>query len=67
MVSNELLDVPSQERKVQDQGKPVTVDKEEESKEAMDGSFGNDVRVEAVAKVDRVDIVTVIISLLDSS
>lgn len=53
-----LLDVPSQERKVENQRQPVAVDEEEEREETVDGSFGNDVGVEAVAEVDRVDIVT---------
>lgn len=53
-----LLNVPSKERQVEDQRNPVAVDQEEEGQEAVDGSFGNDVRVEAVAKIDGVDVVT---------
>jgi hypothetical protein len=56
-VSIILLAVPSQQRQVQNQGNPVSVDEEEEGQESVDGGFGDDVGVEAVAKVDRVDVV----------
>ena len=54
-----LLDIPSQQRQVEDQGDPVAVDKEQEGYEPVDGDFGDDVRVEAVAEVDGVDVVAV--------
>ena len=54
-----LLDVPREERQVEYQRDPVAVDKEEEGQEAVDGSFGDDVRVEPVAEIDGVDVVTV--------
>ena len=57
LVFNLLLAVPGQERQVQDQGDPVSVDQEEEGQEGVDGGLGDDVRVEAVAKVDGVDVV----------
>lgn len=57
--TNVLLDVPSQQRQVQDQRQPVSVDKEQEGQESMYGSLGNDVCVEAVAEVYRVDVVAV--------
>lgn len=53
-----LFCVPSQQRQVQDQRNPVPIDEEEEGKERMDGGFGDDVGVEAVAEVDGVDVVT---------
>ena len=56
---NLLLDVPAKEGQVEDQGQPVSVDKEEEGQESVYSSFGNDVGVQAVAKVNRVDVVTV--------
>ena len=52
-----LLSVPCQEGQVQDQSHPVSVDKEEEGQESVDSGFGDDVGVEAVAQVDRVDVV----------
>ena len=57
-MADSLLNIPSEERQVQDQRQPVSVDKEQECQESMNGGFGNDVGVEAVAEVDRVDIVT---------
>lgn len=54
-----LLCVESQERQVQQQCQPVSVDQKEESQECVNGSFGNDVGVEAVAEIDGIDIVTV--------
>ena len=56
-VVDDLLDVPSQKRQIQDQRQPITIDEEQESEETVDSSFGNNVRVETVAKLDRVDIV----------
>ena len=54
-----LLDVKSEERKIEQERNPVPIDKEEEGQEAMDGSFGYNVCVETVAEIDRVDVVTV--------
>jgi hypothetical protein len=54
-----LLDVPCNQRQVEDQGQPVSVDKEQEGQESVDGDFRDDVRVETVAEVDRVDVVAV--------
>ena len=55
-----LLNVESQKRQVEQKRNPIPIDKEEEGQEAMDGSFGNNVCVEAVAEVDGVDVVTVL-------
>ena len=52
-----LLDVVSKERQVEDQGNPVSVDQEQEREESVDGDFGDNVRVQAVAEVDGVDVV----------
>lgn len=52
-----LLDVPSEERQVEDQREPVAVDKEQECQESVDGDFGKNVLVQAVAEIDRVDVV----------
>ena len=56
---NLLLGVEGQERQVQDNSEPVAVNDEEEGKESVNGSLGNNVGVKTVAKVDRVDVVTV--------
>jgi hypothetical protein len=52
-----LLDIPKEQRKIKEQGYPITIDEEEERQDTVYGSFGNDVRVETVAEIDRVDIV----------
>lgn len=57
-VVNNLLDVPGQEREVQDQRHPVSIDQEQQRQETMYGSLGNNIGVQAVAEVDRVDVVT---------
>ena len=55
-----LLSIPRDEGQIKDEREPVTVDEEEEGKEAVDGGLGDDVGVEAVAKVDGVDVVTMV-------
>lgn len=54
-----LLSVPSQQRQVQDQGHPVTINQEQEGQKGVNGGFWDNVRVEAVAEIDRVNIITV--------
>jgi hypothetical protein len=53
-----LLGVEQNERQVQHDGEPVPVDDEEEGQEGVDSGFGDDVRIETVAKVDGVDVIT---------
>lgn len=57
---NILLRVERQKRQVQHDGKPVAIDDEKEGQESVDGSFGDDVGIETVAEIDRVDVVTVL-------
>jgi hypothetical protein len=52
-----LLCVPGQQRQVQDKRHPVSIDQKQDSQESVYGSFGDDVGVEAVTKVDRVDVI----------
>jgi hypothetical protein len=52
-----LLCVPGQERQVEDERHPVAVDQEQDSQESVDTGLRDDVHVEAVAQVDRVDVV----------
>ena len=56
-IGNLLLDVPGDKRHVEYERQPVSVDKEEEGQETVDGDFGDDVGVEAVAEVNRVDVI----------
>jgi len=65
LVFKDLLRVPCQEGQVQEEGQPVSVDEKEDSEEAMDGGFRDDVGVEAVAEVDGVDVVTFQIAVHD--
>jgi hypothetical protein len=52
-----LLSVPSQKWQVQNERHPIPVDEEENSQKGVYGSFGDDVGVEAVTEIDRVDVV----------
>jgi hypothetical protein len=52
-----LLNVVSKQGQVENKGNPVSVDQEQKGQEAMNGGFGQDVGVEAVAEVDGVDVV----------
>lgn len=65
LVFEDLLCVPGKERQVEEQGDPVTVHEEENGEESVDSSFGDDVGVEAVAEVDRVDVVAFQIAVHD--
>lgn len=65
LVLEDLLCVPCKQRQVEDQGEPVTVDEEQDSEESVDSSFRNNVGVEAVAEVDRVDVVAFQIAVHD--
>lgn len=53
-----LLRVPGQEGQVQQNRYPVPVDQEQDSKECVYSGLGDDVRVEPVAEIDWVDVVT---------
>jgi hypothetical protein len=52
-----LLGIERQQRQVQENSEPVSVDHEEEGKESVDTSFGNNVGIETVAEIDRVDVI----------
>lgn len=53
-----LLGVEGQERQVEEDSEPVAIDDEQEGQEGVNGGFGDDVGVEAVAQVNRVYVVT---------
>lgn len=44
-VVNDLVDIVSQERQVEDESDPVAIDQEQEGEEAVNGGFGDDVCV----------------------
>jgi hypothetical protein len=52
-----LLRVPGQEGQVKDKRHPVAVDQEQDGQESVDTGLGDDVHVQAVAEIDRVDVV----------
>lgn len=56
-IVEDLLDIESKQRQVQNQSDPVSVDQEQQSQEGVDGGFGDDVGVKTVAQVDRVDVI----------
>jgi len=55
-----LLDIEGKEWKVKNQRNPISIDEEQKGEETMNRSFRNDVGVQTVAEIDRVDVVTVI-------
>ena len=55
---NVLLRIERQQRQVQNNSKPVSIDDEEEGQESVNSGFGDNVGVETVAEVNGVDIVT---------
>ena len=61
-----LLRVESQQRQIKNQRQPVSVDKEEESQEAMNGGFRDDISVETMTQFDGINVVTVDMSPLAS-
>lgn len=54
-----LLRVERQKGQVQYDCEPVSVNNKQESQECVNGGFGNDVGVEAVAQVNWVDIIAI--------
>lgn len=57
---NALLDVECEERQVEYERQPVSVDEEQEGQEGVDSRFGEDIVVKTVAEIDGVDVVTVV-------
>lgn len=58
-VLENLLHVPGEQRQVENESDPVAIDQEQESQETVHGSLRDNVRVQTVAEIDRVDIVAV--------
>ena len=54
-----LFPIVRQEGQIEDQGDPVSIHKEEDGQECVDGSFGYNVRIETIAEIDRIYIITV--------
>jgi hypothetical protein len=52
-----LLRIPPQKRQVQQQRQPIPIDKEQNRQESVNAGFGDNVHVQAVAEVDRVNVV----------
>lgn len=53
-----LFDIEGQERQVESNGQPVAINDEEEGEEGVDGRLGHDIRIEAVAQINGIDVVT---------
>ena len=62
---NILLPIPRRERDIQQQWQPIPINQEQGGEECVDAGFGNDVHVEAIAKVDGVDVVAFEIGVHD--
>lgn len=54
-----LLDIPRQQGNVEDQRQPITIDEEQERQETVYSSLRDDVGVQAVAKIDGVNVVAI--------
>jgi len=65
LVFKDLLRIPCQERQIQEQSQPISVDEEECGKEGVYSGFGDDVCVETVAEIDGVDVITFQIAIHD--
>jgi hypothetical protein len=57
IIRNILLRIPGHQRQVQQQRQPISIDKEQNREESVEAGFRDDVHVEAVAQIDRVDVV----------
>ena len=53
-----LFCVESQQRQIQKQCNPISIDQEKEGEEGMYSGFRYDVRIKSIAKVNRIDVVT---------
>lgn len=60
-----LLSVPRNQWQIQEQRQPVAIDQEQYCQEGVDAGFGHNVGVQAVAKVDRIDVVAFQIGVHD--
>jgi hypothetical protein len=56
---NSLLSVEGKERQVQNDSQPIPVNHEEESQESVNSGFRDDVGIQAVTEINRVDVITV--------
>jgi hypothetical protein len=56
---NSLLSVEGKERQVQNDSQPIPVNHEEESQDSVNSGFRDDVGIQAVAEINRVDVITV--------
>lgn len=64
-VVNDFLYVPCEQRQIQDQCHPVSVDKEQKGQETMYGGLRDDVGVKTVAEIYRIDVVTFEVAVHD--
>lgn len=65
LVLRSLLSVPRNQWQIQEQRQPVAIDQEQYCQEGVDAGFGHNVGVQAVAKVDRIDVVAFQIGVHD--
>jgi len=65
LVVKDLLRVVCQERQIQENCQPVSIDDKEDGEEAMYSSFRDNVGVETVAQIDGVDVITFQIAVHD--
>ena len=52
-----LLPVVGGKWQIENESQPVSIDQEEEGQEGVNSSFGDDIGIQTVAEIDRVDVV----------
>lgn len=62
-----LLSIVSNKRQIQKQRQPISIYQEKEGEKGLNSGFGDNVRVEAIAEIDGIDIVTTTVSAVDLS
>jgi len=65
LVFKDLLAIPCQQRQVQDESDPVSIDEKQDGQKRVHGSFGDDIRVEAVAEIDGINVVAFQVAVHD--
>jgi len=66
LVVEDLLCVECQQRQIQEQGDPVSIDQEQKGQEGVYGGFGDDVGIQTITQINWVDIVAFQIAVHDS-
>jgi hypothetical protein len=58
-ILNDLLGVPGEQWDIEDKGYPIAVDEEQKCEKTVNSCFRDNIGVEAIAKVNGVDVVAI--------